>query len=194
MQELTKSTIHLATNNMNKFEEIRNVLENSKINLRVINIKGNEIQAFSVLSVARQSALNIAEKFEGAFLVEDSGLYIDSLYGFPGPYSSFVYKTIGVGGIIRLIKDRENKNAEFHSALIYGENGKIIKNFVGITEGTISTSIKGKKGFGFDPIFIPNGYNKTFAEMSIMEKNKISHRAKSTGAFAQWITKKLDNT
>ena len=71
---------------------------------------------------------------------------------------------------------------------------KIIKNFVGITEGTISTSIKGEKGFGFDPIFIPNGYNKTFAEMTIMEKNKISHRAKSTGAFAQWITKKLDNT
>ena len=79
MLELTKSTIYLATNNMNKFEEIRNVLENSKINLRVINIKGNEIQAFSVLSVARQSALNIAEKFEGAFLVEDSGLYIDAI-------------------------------------------------------------------------------------------------------------------
>ena len=117
MQELTSKKISLATKNMDKYEEMRNILEDYNLDLRVVDLKGTEIQAFSVLSVAEHSAKEIASKTDDAFIVEDSGIYVNSLYGFPGPYSAFVYKTIGLGGIVRLLKNREDKTAEFHSAL-----------------------------------------------------------------------------
>ena len=72
---------------------------------------------------------------------------------------------------------------------MFGENGKIIKKFVGITEGKISTNLQGDQGFGYDPIFIPKGKNKTYAEMSLVEKNQVSHRSKATRAFAEWLRK-----
>ena len=189
MQELIKKKIQLATKNLDKYEEMRTILDEYELDLRVVDIKGIEIQAFSVLNVAEHSAKVIAAKTKDAFLVEDAGMYINSLYGFPGPYSSFVYKTIGLGGIVRLVKNRDDKKAEFHSALVFGENGKIIKKFVGITEGNISTNLQGDQGFGYDPIFIPKGKNKTYAEMSLGEKNQVSHRAKATRAFAEWLRK-----
>jgi XTP/dITP diphosphohydrolase len=189
MQELIKKKIQLATKNLDKYEEMRTILDEYELDLRVVDIKGIEIQAFSVLNVAEHSAKVIAAKTKDAFLVEDAGMYINSLYGFPGPYSSFVYKTIGLGGIVRLVKNRDDKKAEFHSALVFVENGKIIKKFVGITEGNISTNLQGDQGFGYDPIFIPKGKNKTYAEMSLGEKNQVSHRAKATRAFAEWLRK-----
>ena len=189
MQELIKKKIQLATKNLDKYEEMRTILDEYELDLRVVDIKGIEIQAFSVLNVAEHSAKVIATKTKDAFLVEDAGMYINSLYGFPGPYSSFVYKTLGLGGIVRLVKNRDDKTAEFHSSLVFGENGKIIKKFVGITEGKISTNLQGDQGFGYDPIFIPKGKNKTYAEMSLVEKNQVSHRSKATRAFAEWLRK-----
>ena len=189
MQELTSKKINLATKNMDKYEEMRDILGNYKLDLRVVDLKGTEIQAFSVLSVAEYSAKEIATKTDEAFIVEDSGIYVNSLYGFPGPYSSFVYKTIGLGGSVRLLKNRDDKTAEFHSAIVYGENGKVIKSFIGICEGTISTDLQGEQGFGYDPIFIPKGKNKTFAKMSLSEKNQISHRSKAARIFAEWLEK-----
>ena len=123
MQELIKKKIQLATKNLDKYEEMRTILDEYELDLRVVDIKGIEIQAFSVLNVAEHSAKVIATKTKDAFLVEDAGMYINSLYGFPGPYSSFVYKTLGLGGIVRLVKNRDDKTAEFHSALVFGENG-----------------------------------------------------------------------
>ena len=187
MQELTSKKISLATKNMDKYEEMRNILEDYNLDLRVVDLKGTEIQAFSVLSVAEHSAKEIASKTDDAFIVEDSGIYVNSLYGFPGPYSAFVYKTIGLGGIVRLLKNREDKTAEFHSALVYGEKGKVVKSFIGICEGTVSTNLQGELGFGYDPIFIPKGKNKTFAEMELKEKNQISHRSKAARIFAEWL-------
>ncbi len=187
MQELTSKKINLATKNMDKYEEMRNILEDYNLDLRVVDLKGTEIQAFSVLSVAEHSAKEIASKTDDAFIVEDSGIYVNSLYGFPGPYSAFVYKTIGLGGIVRLLKNREDKSAEFHSALVYGDKGKVVKSFIGICEGTVSTDLQGELGFGYDPIFIPKGKNKTFAEMELKEKNQISHRSKAARIFAEWL-------
>jgi XTP/dITP diphosphohydrolase len=189
MQELTNKKINLATKNMDKYEEMRNILDNYDLDLRVVDLKGTEIQAFSVLSVAEHSAKEISTKTDEAFIVEDSGVYINSLYGFPGPYSAFVYKTIGLGGIVRLLRNREDKTAEFHSAIVYGDKGKVVKSFIGICEGNISANLQGNQGFGYDPIFTPKGKNKTFAEMSLSEKNQTSHRSKAARTFAEWLEK-----
>ncbi|MCH2404114.1 MAG: RdgB/HAM1 family non-canonical purine NTP pyrophosphatase [Thaumarchaeota archaeon] len=186
---MTNKKINLATKNMDKYEEMRNILDNYDLDLRVVDLKGTEIQAFSVLSVAEHSAKEISTKTDEAFIVEDSGVYINSLYGFPGPYSAFVYKTIGLGGIVRLLRNREDKTAEFHSAIVYGDKGKVVKSFIGICEGNISTNLQGDQGFSYDPIFTPKGKNKTFAEMSLSEKNQISHRSKAARTFAEWLEK-----
>ena len=86
-----------------------------------------------------------------------------------------------------MLKNREDKSAEFHSALVYGDKGKVVKSFIGICEGTVSTDLQGELGFGYDPIFIPNGKKKTFAEMELKEKNQISHRSKVVRIFAEWL-------
>ena len=187
MQVSNDHPIHLATSNMDKFSEMKIVLNKYKIDLRVSAIKGEEIQSFSSLKVAESAAINIAKTFKDRFIVEDTALYVHSLYGFPAAYASFVYKTLGPGAIITLLEGRENTKAEFHSALVYGNNGKIRKTFVGVCEGEISRKIKGDGGFGFDSIFMPKGHSETFAEMSLPEKNKISHRAKAVRIFAEWF-------
>ncbi len=157
MHELTSYTLHLASSSMNKFDEMRSILEDYKIDLRITDIKGEEIQTFSVLKVAERAAETIAQKFLEPVIVEDTGLYVHSLYGFPASFASFVYKTLGPGGILKLLEGREDMTAEFHSAIVYAEGGKVRKRFVGILEGKISQEIRGSHGFGFDPIFIPDG-------------------------------------
>jgi len=91
-------------------------------------------------------------------IIEDDGLCIDSLDGFPGPYSSYVHKTIGNSGILQLLK--KNRNAKFISTIVYCDK-KSLEFFEGKLDGTISQSEKGK-GWGYDPIFIPKNTKKTF--------------------------------
>lgn len=188
MHELTSYTLHLASSSMNKFDEMRSILEDYKIDLRITDIKGEEIQTFSVLKVAERAAETIAQKFLEPVIVEDTGLYVHSLYGFPASFASFVYKTLGPGGIMKLLEGREDMTAEFHSAIVYAEGGKVRKRFVGILEGKISQEIRGSHGFGFDPIFIPDGSDKTLAEITRTEKNSISHRSKASKILAEWLS------
>ena len=181
----TSFTLHLASSSMNKFDEMRSIMEAYKIDLRIADIKGEEIQTFSVLKVAERAAETIAQKFPDPLIVEDTGLYVHSLHGFPASFASFVYSTLGPGGILKLLEGREDMTAEFHSAIVYAEGGKVLKRFVGILEGKISNEIRGSHGFGFDSIFIPEGSNRTLAEMTKAEKNSISHRSKSSRILAE---------
>ena len=113
-------------------------------------------------------------------IVEDDGIFIDSLGGFPGPYSSYVHKTIGNKGILNLLK--YNRGAKFVSTITYcDKNG--LESFEGKLDGTISKSQKGR-GWGYDPIFIPKNMQKTFAQLD--EKNIISHRYKALKKFSNW--------
>ena len=120
-------------------------------------------------------------------MVEDAGLFIEALKGFPGPYSSYVYKTLGVQGILKLMEGVKRREAYFLSAIAYAEPGLEPKVFLGKVEGFIVPEARGSKGFGFDPIFQPKGSEKTFAEMGVEEKNRFSHRAKALSALAEWL-------
>ncbi|NOZ89276.1 MAG: RdgB/HAM1 family non-canonical purine NTP pyrophosphatase, partial [Crenarchaeota archaeon] len=122
--------------------------------------------------------------------VEDAGLFVDALSGFPGPYSSYVYKTIGVHGILRLLEGEENRAARFVSVIAYaGPWG--VQLFRGEVKGSIAAEPRGSGGFGFDPIFIPEGADKTFAEMNIEEKNMYSHRARAARKLCSWLEHRL---
>jgi len=181
--------IYFVTGNKHKFREISKILEEEApwISLELIkDIPKVEIQADSLEEIALFAVENICRTFQESFIVEEAGLFIDALNDFPGPYSSYVFKTIGCEGILKLMRNIDNRGAEFRSVIALYHQG-IIKVFRGIVRGAISYEKKGQRGFGFDPIFIPEGNTKTFAEMTLEEKNAVSHRGKSTRMLIDFL-------
>jgi XTP/dITP diphosphohydrolase len=143
-----------------------------------------EIQADSLEEVAAWGVSYVQERFRDTFILEDAGLFIDTLQGFPGVYSKYVFFTIGLEGILRVLDGVENRNAVFRSVYAYNEPGKKPIIVIGECQGVISMEKQGTRGFGYDPIFIPDGAQKTFGEMSVAEKNQFSHRAKALDKLA----------
>ena len=139
-------------------------------------------------SKLRQVLEQIGNKFDDDWMmVEDSGLLIDELGGFPGPYSSYVYSKIGPNGILRLMDGVETRNARYTASLSVW-NGNEIQSFEGFCEGIISLEPKGDQGFGYDPIFIPiEGDGRTFSEMTKLEKSRLSHRANALNILSDAI-------
>ena len=181
--------VFFATNNINKFNEARAILTKYNISVAMLRVKNSELQNDSLKEIAQTSALEIFKKYNLPILLEDSGLFIDVLNGFPGPYAAYVYKTIGNSGILTLMEKKTNRTATFKTAIVYCDSKNNLKCFEGeiIGEITNKTIIDPSiSGFGFDPIFQPKGSPKVFAEMSIAEKNLFSHRARAMHSFAIW--------
>ncbi len=171
------------TKNINKIKEANAVLRNYGIKLTAapLHIEKIEIQDDHVENVALYAAKNAYKKLKRAFVVEDDGLFIPALKNFPGPYTAFALKTIGIEGVLKLMEKVSNREAYFLSAVVLQISGNFFL-FTKKVDGTISLTQKGSSGFGFDPIFIPLGFNITYAEMNLEQKSQISHRA---GAFRQ---------
>lgn len=178
------------TGNQNKVVEANQILSNLGYEVEQFLVDGLipefiEPQSSSIVEVSEfkiRQALELISENESstnALLVEDSGLFIESLNDFPGVYSSYISKTIGNEGILNLLVDKSNRNAEFRAYSILYKNGKYFRA-LGICSGKISTQIKGSNGFGFDPIFIPgSGDGRTFGQMTDYEKASKSHRGES---------------
>jgi len=177
-----------ATGNDHKVEEARAALSQYKITVKKFTEgKKLEIQDLDLEEIAATALAMILQKTIEPIFVEDSGLFIHELNGFPGPYSSFVFDTLGVEGIIKLMEGAKSRKAEFKSSVAFGMNGNWIATFSSVTEGTIQTQARGSSGFGFDPIFVPMWNSKTFAEMDIKEKTIFSHRSKALQKLALWF-------
>jgi XTP/dITP diphosphohydrolase len=176
-----KEIIYFITENNNKFEEVLNIFnkENLDYLLKQLDVRTFEIQADSIMDVAKFKLNSVKEKINASFFIEDAGFFVDiPLNGFPGIYSSYVLRTIGNEGILKLINDFGRSKAHFSAVIaLYFKPTNKIYYFEGNVQGRISNKIRGKGGFGFDPIFIPHSLpERTFAELSIEEKNLISHR------------------
>ncbi len=186
--------LYFASSNSNKVEEVRLILSEYPLIIEQINAKGLEIQVDDVEEIAKKSAMQTTQEKKIPVFVEDTGLYIKALEGFPGPYAAYVYKTIGRKGVLKLMDGNLDRRAEFKSAVAFCTTKGEPICFVGNVLGTISQSEKGDRGFGFDSIFIPNeGNGRTFSEMSIQEKTIYSHRSKSIRKFADWYLKSFYN-
>jgi XTP/dITP diphosphohydrolase len=185
--------VFFATGNIHKFNEARSILTGLDIAVGMLRLKDTEIQSDSLMEIAQASAREVFKRCGLPVIVEDAGLFIDALNGFPGPYAAYAYKTIGNKGLLKLMKNVENRKAVFQSAIAYCDSeAKVPVVFEGEAEGEITVnerSGRGKSGFGFDPIFQPDGSAKTFAEMTLEEKNGFSHRAKAVRKFAEWYKK-----
>jgi XTP/dITP diphosphohydrolase len=145
-----------------------------------------EIQSHDLAVIASFAADEISSERSGMVAVEDSGLFISSLSGFPGPYTAYAHKTIGIPGILKLLQNSSDRRADFKAAVAVSRSGRTLQIFTGQIDGTIAKSQRGKNGFGFDPIFIPIGKRKTFGEMSGSEKNERSHRQRALKKLAEW--------
>lgn len=180
------------TSNPHKVEEAKSILKRYNITIVSSPQKGDEIQSDSIVEVAKICAQNAYSKIGKPLFVEDSGLFIDSLGGFPGVYSAFALDKIGCEGILRLLGQERQRSARFECAIAYADkNG--VKTFHAEVKGKISSRIFEGKGFGYDPIFIPDGHNETFSKIFEV-KEKISHRARALEQFAEYISqKKNDN-
>ena len=197
--------IYFASSNENKFLEIQKFLdakekiemiyknseysEQKKINFYFKKISIKEIQSESIIEVAEDKVKKAFDIVRKPVIIEDDGLFIQELNGFPGVYSSFVFKTIGNKGILNLLRNNENRRASFLSIITFFD-GKTIKSFNGETKGYIDTKIF-SQGWGFDPIFIPEGENKTYGQIDIVNKNRLSHRSKAFEKCLEWYTQKL---
>ncbi|RLI12892.1 non-canonical purine NTP pyrophosphatase, RdgB/HAM1 family [Candidatus Bathyarchaeota archaeon] len=182
--------IYFATNNIHKFNEARLILAEYNIAVAMLRAKTPEIQDDNIENIAKLGAVETSRKTHLPVIVEDAGLFINALNGFPGPYSSYVYQTLGKEGILRLLEGCENRRARFKSAIAFHGPGMKTKCFLGVVEGKISNTARGESGFGFDPIFEPDKFpSRTFGELSVEEKNKVSHRSRALRRFAEWYLK-----
>jgi XTP/dITP diphosphohydrolase len=183
-----------ATGNVNKFNEARSILGPYGIAVGMLRVKGDEIQSDSLKEIAQTSAINAFKRSRLPIFVEDAGLFIDALSGFPGPYAAYAYKTIHNSGILRLMENVKNRQAKFQSVIAYFDETLCEPEcFDGESIGEITLTErrqKGKSAFGFDPIFQPVGSSKSFAEMTIEEKNGFSHRAMALRKFVAWYKTK----
>ena len=191
---LNGKVVFFATGNINKFNEARSILSSYGFAVAMLRVKGDEIQSDSLKEIAQTSAVNAFKRSRLPIFVEDAGLFIDALSGFPGSYAAYVYKTIHNGGILRLMENVANRRAKFQSVIAYCDETLCGPEcFDGESNGEITLTErkqKGKSAFGFDPIFQPNGSGKSFAEMTIEEKNCFSHRAIALRKFTEWYKTK----
>ena len=175
------------TSNKGKFMEAKSIGEKYGIDVEWRKEEYLEPQGSDLEEIAKKSAELLAEKIKEPFFIEDSGLFITALKGFPGPYSSYVFKTIGNEGILKLMNGIENREAYFLAVVAFFD-GENVLTFKGKVDGRIATEIRGDKGFGFDPIFEYNG--RTFAEMG-EEKNEVSHRRRALEALFSYLKENL---
>ncbi len=152
-----------------------------------------EIQADSLEAVGRHGAAWLLNAgVTPPFVLEDSGLTIEALGGFPGAYSRYALDNLGNAGVLRLMRGQSNRSAAFETALVYVDDDANVHVFHGRCAGQITHAARGEDGFGFDPIFVPAGRTHTFAEMETAEKGALSHRGQAVRAFAASIANERD--
>ena len=186
-----------ASNNQHKVEEVQAII-GSKINLKSLNDINchDEIPETGDTFVenAGQKSRFVYERFHLDCFADDSGLEIDALNGEPGVHSAHFSGSRdfqeNINLVLTRLKGKANRKARFKTVISLILSGKEYL-FEGIIEGKISMSQSGQKCFGYDPIFIPEGYDISFAEMSAEEKNKISHRAKAMEKLIQFLNSQL---
>lgn len=182
--------IHFVTENAGKYAEAVRIATEFGVQLRQLRLRKMEIQSEDLKAIVSFAVRQACQRARRPVVADDSGFFVRALGGFPGPYSSYVYKTIGNSGILRALRSAGQRSAYFQSTVAFCKPSTRPVCFSGIVNGSVSHRPMGTHGFGFDPIFIPkDGDGRTFAEMGTEEKNLLSHRAKAFTKFFEWYTR-----
>ncbi len=191
---MKNNKIFFITGNQHKFKEIKEIFDKEFKNviLECKNLNPVEIQSDDLKEVALFKLKSVKDAINETYFIEDAGFFIDHpLNGFPGVFSSYVYKKIGNQGILKLMKEHVDSKARFMAVIaLYFKPQEKIHFFIGEVWGKVSTEIRGKHGFGYDPIFIPNARpEKTFGELKSEEKNELSHRSMAVKKLINFLKK-----
>lgn len=181
------SPVYFITGNANKFAEVKSMLPK----VEQLDIDLPEIQEIDAKEIIKAKLEAAYQHAEGEFIVEDTSLYLDGLGGLPGPLIKWFLKTIGNDGLVKLSQSFGNDGAEAKTIIGYARNRDEIYFFEGIVKGKI-VEARGKLGFGWDPIFLPDGHSKTFAEMEGEEKNLVSMRRIAVNKLADFLAGSRD--
>ena len=182
--------LSIVTHNPGKVREFREGLKGVPVEFHHVDRTYHELQADTLEEVASFGLQELAAEVEGDFCLEDSGLFIDALAGFPGVYSAFVYETVGLNGVLKLLKGAEDRRARFASVVALSFEGET-HLFRGETRGSIARAPVGGAGFGYDPIFVPEGDRRTFGAMPLEDKMARSHRGRALEKLAEFLTRRL---
>jgi XTP/dITP diphosphohydrolase len=187
-------TLVFASQNDYKTEEIRNILGNNPTILSMCDmnipddIPENEL---TLEGNALVKARHIRKITGMNVFADDTGLEIDALYGMPGVHSARFAgeeknSSANIDKVLTLLGDRDDRKARFRTviALIYEDKEYL---FEGIVNGSITSERRGENGFGYDPVFLPEGNERTFAEMDLHEKNRISHRVRAIRKLKEFL-------
>ncbi|MBK8856050.1 MAG: RdgB/HAM1 family non-canonical purine NTP pyrophosphatase [Saprospiraceae bacterium] len=185
-----------ATKNINKSSELKEILHGTNykvLDLNDLGFNGEIDESGSTIhDNAKIKAFYLYEKTQKPSLSEDTGLEVDELEGEPGVYSAR-YAGLqrsdadNVNKLLEKMKQVSDRSAQFRTVIALATSENVFY-FEGIVRGKIAESPMGHGGFGYDPVFIPEGYDKTFGELSKEIKNKISHRAKAVEKLIEFLT------
>ncbi len=188
------------TGNPGKLQEARQVL-GPGIELDQDAHGYAEVQADTLEEVARAGLEFLAARLDPPFFLEDSGLFIDALSGFPGVYSAYVYKTLGCPGVLSLLEGvgDDRRTARFEAVIGYRDPDGHDHLFKGSVDGWIASQERGSHGFGFDPVFTPKALAQgpngpSFAQLDPAEKNRLSHRGRAFSRFRESLQAAAGNT
>ncbi len=189
-----KTTLCFATNNAHKLEEIQAILGDSfdLLSLKDINCNeelpetGDTLEANSL-----QKAQYLYDHYQVNCFADDSGLEVNALGGEPGVYSARYAgeqrsHPDNINLLLKNLSGKSDRSAQFRTVITLIQNGEI-SQFEGAIKGQIIEDLRGTDGFGYDPIFMPEASERTFAEMSLEEKGKISHRAKAFEKLVDYL-------
>lgn len=179
--------INFVTTNKNKVREFKVIFGNDW-DIEQINIEYMELRSDEPEEIVKEASKKLAEKLKKPIVVEDSGLFIKALNGFPGTCSAYIHKRIGLKGILKLMENINNRECIYKSAVGYYEPGKEPVSFLGEEKGKVAEEIRGSYGFGHDPIFIPEGSNKTYGEMENVENIK-KFRRRAAEKLKEYLNK-----
>lgn len=194
--------ILIATNNKHKVNEIKNILNNDNFELFTLSDLIIDIEVEEDKNTLEGNALKKAEEMfkitKMPTLADDTGLFVEALNGEPGVFSSrFAGENATYDDnckkLLKCMKDipEGKRKAYFKTVVCFYEYENKYHFFNGICNGHITTQKYGEKGFGYDPLFIPDGFERTYAEMSDKEKNSISHRGKAFKKAGEFLLKKF---
>jgi XTP/dITP diphosphohydrolase len=174
--------LHVVTSNPNKAREVAAFFAGIR-EVEHVPMECPEFRDDDVGAIATEKARYAYARLQAPLIVDDTGFSVTALKGFPGPYAAYVLETIGMEGVLKLMEGVSDRTAYFETAIAYADEDGI-RVFRGRVEGVI-VAPRGSEGFGYDPIFEVGG--RTFAEIPLAEKARISHRGRALAAFRDWV-------